>query len=381
MTPEFKHIFCIDGSGNKDQRAADLKRPIYRVEVADREITRIGLNGDTAFAFFKAQFTTASPENRILIAADVAIGLPSKPELPWGEAKSFAQWLHETQRRIGESNWRDELIADDLSHQSFDQPFVKVKKGTKSQIGYKRLCDTITNGESVYCIDSGTKQVGRASLQFWFEVLMPLREAFPGKVGIWPFEPLDDKPIVIAECYPTASQLDLKLERNIKRNAPKVVEAILALRKSSPEIKVAESTWFHAVSSEDEFDTFTTAFAFAHRNDLSDLMWYPTGDEFSQIATREGWMLGLRNTAKPQVIPISKERVRTARPSTPKVAVGEKNRNDQENAGPSGTMGPKGPMVAMVCRRMTGSPLCGHKYETNPQDVFQKRCPVCQKKR
>lgn len=258
---------------------------------------------------------------------------------------------------------------------------MKVRQGTKSKIGYKRLCDTITNGESVYCIDSGAKQVGRASLQFWFEVLMPLRESFPGKVGIWPFEPLDKMPIVIAECYPTASQLDLKLERNIKRNAPKVVEAILALRDNSPEIKVAESTWFHAVSSEDEFDTFTTAFAFAHRNDLSDLMWYPTGDEFSQIATHEGWMLGLRNTTKLQVSSNGKIRVRSARPSALKVAVGVTNRHRQQNMGLSGNKGPKGPLVAMSCQRLIDGAVCGHRYETNPQDVFHKRCPVCQKGR
>lgn len=96
MRRDFKHIFCIDGSGNNDQRAADPKRPIYRVAVAAHEVMRIGLNGDTAFAFFRDQCTNPFHDNRILIAADVAIGFPSKQDFPWGNTKTFPNWLHET---------------------------------------------------------------------------------------------------------------------------------------------------------------------------------------------------------------------------------------------------------------------------------------------
>ncbi len=375
----FSQIFCIDGSGNRAQKSADLKRPIYQVETAERKVSRIQLNGQSAFSYFKMQCNTVSHTNRILIAADVVIGLPAQPEPPWGGSNTFPEWLEATQARIGQSEWREELIANGLEEKSADRPFVKVKKGLKKLIAYKRLCDTVTSGESVYCIDSGPKQVGRASLQFWFEVLMPLKREFQDLVAIWPFESFKDKPIVVAECYPTASQANLELPRNIKRNAPKVVDAILSLKSRRENyIDVSESTWLHAVSSEDEFDTFTTAFEFANRGEIEDLMWHPVGDEFEFIERREGWMLGLRDITKSRRKAAKAAISRKAKSTTQKVGQGQRNRNDQENRGRSGNNGPKGPMVSMICRRVIDGVECANAYETNPQDVFHKKCPRCQ---
>lgn len=46
-------VFCIDGSGNKDRKAADRKRPIYRLDVADGRISRPILTvGESALEFF-----------------------------------------------------------------------------------------------------------------------------------------------------------------------------------------------------------------------------------------------------------------------------------------------------------------------------------------
>ena len=378
----FAKIFCIDGSGNKNQRDADLKRPIYCVSTSERSISRFDLKGDSALTIFTEHCKSASMENRILIAADVVIGLPAQPETPWCSHNSFPNWLEATYERIGKRDWRDVLIANDLSQSSAQQPFVKVKKGTKDKIAHKRLCDKITNGESVYCIDSGAQQVGRASLQFWFEVLMPFRKNYPDQVAIWPFESIEEKAIVVAECYPTANQADLDLPKKIKRNAPKVVDAILSLRDQKEAITIDERTWFHAVSSEDEYDTFTTAYSFAKRNDVSALLHCPTEKELSFVRTHEGWMLGLRHPTNPasgENIEGVQERSTKKKPAKLTNGVGQRNRNEQENLGPSGHRGPKGPMVSMICRRMNQGVECGKKYETNPQDVFQKKCPKCQK--
>jgi hypothetical protein len=313
-----------------------------------------------------------------LIAADVVLGLPGEPTFLWGNCKSFPEWLDTTKTRIGKSNWRNEVIADSLADQSSARPFVKVEAKTKKQIAFKRLCDEVAGGESVYCIDSGAKQVGRASLQFWFEVLMPLKLAFSDQVAIWPFESDEDKSIVVAECYPTASQKDLNLPAGIKRNAPKVVEAVLGLRRSNSGIQISDSTWFHAVSSEDEYDTFTTAYAFAKRGDVADLMWFPNGPEFDFVRTHEGWMLGLRETAKPEKAARKSSSSRRGTGRSTKIGVGQRNRNEQENLGPVSSGENKGRRISMKCRKMNGTTECGHQYETNPQDVFQKKCPVCQ---
>jgi len=85
----FEEIFCIDGSGNKKQRDANLKRPIYCVSTRKRSISRFELNGQSALSIFTEHCESASMDNRILIAADVAIGLPVKPELLWSCQHTF----------------------------------------------------------------------------------------------------------------------------------------------------------------------------------------------------------------------------------------------------------------------------------------------------
>ena len=73
-------MFCIDGSGNMDQKAADQKRPIYRLDVADGRISRpILAGGESAFQFFARQINNGAVPKPILIAADLPIGLPSQP--------------------------------------------------------------------------------------------------------------------------------------------------------------------------------------------------------------------------------------------------------------------------------------------------------------
>jgi len=340
-------------------------------------VYRIDLGGKTAYSFFKSYCSKATVSNPILIAADVAIGLPSESNLVWEEAKDFPTWLSLTDSRI-EDNWRDEIIADNLEDRNNQRPFTKVSKGTKSQIAQKRLCDKITKGESVFCIDSGAKQVGRASLQFWFEVLCPLRKDFHEKIAIWPFESMEGKAIVIAECYPVASQNNLQLPSGIKRNPPKVVKEILKLRKKSNDIQIAEATWFHAVSSEDEYDMFTTSLAIANPKDIAELFWYPKKEE---VKTKEGWMLGLKmdeEMEKPKQETKKAPDNDKSQSAAKGYAKGNVNRNSQESLGTNGNYGNKGPKVGVICRREKDGEKCNHEHETNTQDFFQVKCPKCQ---
>ena len=57
----FSTVYCIDGSGNKDEAAGDRKRPIYRLEVATGEIARALPKPDqTALEFFIAEIERQS---------------------------------------------------------------------------------------------------------------------------------------------------------------------------------------------------------------------------------------------------------------------------------------------------------------------------------
>lgn len=296
----FTSLYCIDGSGAQNRRTAEKKRPIYRVEGGPeaRSISRVMPADDPSplKLFQKACEQADGSKGRVLIAADVVIGLPREPRDVWRQDKTFPKWLERQGELLGHDpqDWRDRLIAEDLSSRSKDRPFTKVKKGTKAQIAFKRDCDQRTNAESVYCIDSGAKQVGRASLQFWFEVLLPLRVRYPDRVAIWPFEEVGEAAVVVAECYPALCQQQLGLPKNIKTTPSKVVEAVASLRERlAAEWLISDRTWLHGVSSEDEYDMLTTACWLALSNEPADLLALPANARIPEIDTIEGWMMGL----------------------------------------------------------------------------------------
>jgi hypothetical protein len=320
----------------------------------------------------------------VLIAADVPIGLPATPDDVFKSvgAVSFLTWLDATAKRleVAGKGWRQFLIATGVQARSALQPFVSIAKGEdKGQVCHRRRCDIQSNGESVYCLDHGSKQVGRAAMQFWFEVLFPLRTCYGSRLSVWPFEPWTDCEVVVGECYPRACH-DMLYETGInKRQSLDVAKALCGLARDPARIRGVElSTWIYAASSEDEFDIFTTAVAFRElltRGD--DLLAYPDNEA---CRVREGWMIGLPLVALPKPPKARKKRPGSAGAGTPAgVLVPGRNRHDQEDLGRSGNRGPKGPLHRMKCHRKKpdGSP-CGYEYETNAQDVFQKKCPVCQ---
>ncbi len=139
----------------------------------------------------------------ILIAADIPIGLPSQPSDVYKtvKAKTFLEWLGAVKGRLAadRQTWREGLIAAGVAQRSAVRPFVSIGKG--EEIGVlraKRACDKASNAESVYCLDHGGKQVGRAALQLWFEVLLPLRRQFQQRLAVWTFEPWDQAEVIVA---------------------------------------------------------------------------------------------------------------------------------------------------------------------------------------
>jgi len=387
----FGTLFCIDGSGNKDSKAADRKRPIYRLDVSDGTISRPLLeSGESTLQFFLRQIADDALPKPVLIAADLPIGLPMQPSDVYETVgvKTFLEWLGATQERLDADGqkWREGLIAAGVGQRSASRPFVSVGKGDEiAQVRAKRLCDTASEAESVYCVDHGAKQVGRAALQFWFEVLLPLREQFKGRVAVWPFEPIEGVDIIIAECYPAECHRMVYGTTIEKRQPLEVAKALIGLLRDTVRSQnISTDTWVHAASSEDEFDMFTTAFALRQMLTASqNAFWHPPA--VPACTALEGWILGLQRTIPPSGNREAKLKNAVAarkRRGSPVVPIGGRNPHDQENLGPSGNRGPKGPLHRMKCRRRgpDGSE-CGHEYETNAQDVFQKKCPVCQRKR
>lgn len=382
-------VFCIDGSGNKDPRAADRKRPIYGLNVTGGAIFRpLLLDGESASQFFSRHVCDEATAWPVLIAADVPIGLPVQPSDVYKAvgAKTFLDWLAATEDRLSSDrqSWREGLIVTGVAQRSALRPFVSIQKGDDiTPFRAKRECDKQSGAESVYCVDHGGKQVGRAALQFWFEVLQPLRKQFGGRLAVWPFEPLKGRDVIIAECYPAHCQRVVYGAAVKKRQALEVAKALTGLlRDSARSRNIPAETWVHAASSEDEFDMFTTAFALRELLAAGeDIFWHPPD---LACTTLEGWILGLCRTVRRSGHPQRPTPTRdcTTPPCSSATPIGGRNRHDQEDLGPSGNRGPKGPLHRMKCRRRGADGAeCGHEYETNAQDVFQKKCPVCQKRR
>ncbi len=290
-------LFCIDGCGNKDARTANLKRPIYGVDLSSGCVAReILLTGESVVDFFQREIEGRTNRQPILIAADLPIGLPDARSSVYESvsAISFLDWLCKTRLRLEKTNedWRDGLIVSSVLDRSDKRPFVSFAKGGQASLAReKRQCDVVAGGESLYCVDHGGKQVGKAALQFWFEVLLPLHDMYRDELGIWPFDSLIDKRIVIAECYPAEYQRTLYGRKIKKRNSMDVAKALSNIAQDTKlNRKIALATWIYAASSEDEFDMFSTAIALRDLFvGIKDLFWHP-----SECAEMEGWILGLR---------------------------------------------------------------------------------------
>lgn len=295
----FETVFCIDGSGEKKLKKAEAKRPIYRVDVKKRKIMRPLLeNEESGLSFFTRQFKYPSVPKPILIAADCPIGLPVQPRDVYGRNQTFLEWLESKAQRLpNQEAWRDRLIAKGIGDRSKSKPFVEHRKGEekKEKIYGRRKCDEESKGESVYFL-LGSKQVGKAALQFWFEVLQPLRERFQNRLAVWSLESLRNRDVVVAECYPALYVKPVYGSRiSNKRNKTEREKALSRLLDDNKtRCEVTNKTWDDAASSDHSFDMFTTAYYILQEMEKGreNILSYPKKN--LECETVEGWMLGLR---------------------------------------------------------------------------------------
>ena len=115
-------------------------------------------------------------------------------------------------------------------------------------------------------------------------------------MAVWPFESLENKDVVVAECYPALYIKSVYGYPVTKSKPTEVVKALSLLRhdhSKAIQCEIEMETWMHAVSSDDEFDTFTTAYYVFNEIMVGceDILSYPKN--IPECKTLEGWILGL----------------------------------------------------------------------------------------
>jgi len=283
---QFNSVLCVDGSSGSPK-----KRPIYFAGRTDGPAICRYRHKDGILSIC----TSTDLPPPILLLVDVPIGLPLGFPQVLGDHSDFLSWLAD-RRGAWES-----LVTNSIGSQTAHSPFVVCKAGEKKASGFfpLRECDRLTGGESLFwCV--GGKQVGKASLQFWHETLIPLQRHFTDHLGVWPFEPPEDRTVVVAECYPAILQKPVWGRRVTKTDPLDVVDAMHSAvdRHRS---QCDETTWLHGASSEDEFDMLTTALAVVQNQfQSSALLAAP-----SHAAPIEGWMMLLSAAAvEPAATPV-----------------------------------------------------------------------------
>lgn len=157
---------------------------------------------------------------RLLIAADFALGAPQGlTEAITGEVHALALWqwlaarITDTDRNV--TNYRS-IAAEMNARFSGDGPFwgngakaetpglLRTKPAHPSELAEHRAAERA--GQEAGLLPktlwqlAGAGAVGAQSLT-GMAMFHRLRARIPGKVAVWPLEPLDDAPIVIAEAY------------------------------------------------------------------------------------------------------------------------------------------------------------------------------------
>ena len=161
---------------------------------------------------------SAAADASVVVGFDFPIGVPAAyaevagiPSFPWLLA------------RLVDPEWAPVLdvcnSADEISHR---RPFYPYATGGKVRLhlldglglldprDLLRLCErpqTYRPAASPLFWTLGAKQVGKAAITGWREVLMPLLQQAPARVGLWPFDApfaqlCRDKSLIIIETYP-----------------------------------------------------------------------------------------------------------------------------------------------------------------------------------
>lgn len=256
----------------------------------------------------------AAADTTILLGFDFPIGLPLSYAERMG-VKEFLALLPE----FGSGEWSDFYdVAERAEQISLRRPFYP-KRPSHTRLHHLldtldvesvdhllRRCDKAHAGRQAAAPifwTMGAKQVGKAAISGWRDVLAPALRSPVLDVAVWPFdgtldELLRQRHSVIAETYPAEFYRHLGLDVRSKRdradrqaNAPALLrwadEINVAL---SPEMRSAIEDGFGSLSDgDDQFDA--TVGLFGMLNVVLGRR-SPGEPEDSTICRIEGWMLG-----------------------------------------------------------------------------------------
>ena len=256
-----------------------------------------------------------SEEGTILVGFDFPIGLPSQYADKIG-IENFVELLP----FLGHGEWSEfYCVAERAEQISLHRPFYPQRPGgtkmnfllealrIKSKAHLLRRCEEAHNGlpeAAPLFWTMGPKQVGKAAISGWRDVLAPALQVPDFNAAVWPFkgalnELLQHRKTVIVETYPAEFYLHLGLNVKSKKDqADRRANASVLLQWAneieevalSPEMySTVEDGFGSRADGEDRFDAAVGLFGIlnvvlGHRD---------SGEpEDCKIRNVEGWMLG-----------------------------------------------------------------------------------------
>lgn len=258
--------------------------------------------------------------DRVLVGFDFPIGIP-RAYAELAGVDSFPDFL----TNLGRGEWsRFYDVAEQAEEVQIHRPFYPMRPGGTKQahltegLGVSsmrellRECDrgSDTRGPaSPIFWTMGGKQVGKAAIIGWREVLGPALLDDSLDVGLWPFdgplnELVDRHDVTIVETYPAEACLHLGMKppgrgwsktsqegRLAQRDAIEVWAQDRAVRISAPAKELVQTGFGSSKHAEDPFDAMIGLLsmievALGHRGDGA--------PEDPSVTTVEGWILGQR---------------------------------------------------------------------------------------
>lgn len=210
---------------------------------------------------------------RLLVGFDFAFSLPAGC-VP--AADVFALWDLVEAAAAGEADFGAARVPDDPAFAPFywcrgTMPKAWTERRRATELAC--IAATGTRPETVFKL-IGAKQVGKASLT-GMRTLRHIRNAHPGRVSVWPFEPAVT-PSVLVEIYPTLFRRQAAGTLAKLRTACELNAALRALRSAS----VRGGTY-----SDHDTDALISAAGLRHL--------CRTGNPLPTVSVRDGWIFGV----------------------------------------------------------------------------------------
>jgi hypothetical protein len=245
----------------------------------------------------------------VVAGFDFPIGVPRR----WAEAAGVDDFVA-LLRRLGDAEWSELLIpATGAAEIATRRPFYPHRPGGTRQahllaalgVGamddLRRRCDLrhrARGAAEVLFWTLGAKQVGKAAIAGWRDLLAPALADDALDVAIWPFDgPLADlvhpDRVVVVETYPAeaCAQLGIRVTKSSREDRARVAPALLAVARDlrvelEPSVRTEVEAGF---SNDDRFDAFVGLLGM-----LAVLEGRRAAGEPPDEAVRrvEGWILG-----------------------------------------------------------------------------------------